>query len=99
MFKTGRETKFHRSGPFYPWVSSSPWNNAPVFTYECYRIGQKLSERVESFHFTHAINSFRVMINGEMRTGPVKQHLRPDFGGIMVLPVSLANISQGVNLL
>jgi hypothetical protein len=91
MLKTGRETKFHRSGPFHPWVSSSPpWHNAPVFTYEYYRIGQKLSERVESFHFTHAINSFRVMINGEMGTESVKQHLRPDFGGIMVLPVGLA---------
>jgi hypothetical protein len=30
------------------------------------------------------------MINVEMRTENVKKHLRPDLGGIMVLPVSLA---------
>ncbi|KAH0562529.1 hypothetical protein GP486_002789, partial [Trichoglossum hirsutum] len=51
-------------------------------------IGQKLSERVESFNFTHAINSFRRMINVEMRNEYVMQHLRPDQKGIMVLPVN-----------
>jgi hypothetical protein len=51
-------------------------------------IGQKLSERVESFHFTHAINAFRRQINVELDAAAVKPCLRQDFGGIMVLPVS-----------
>lgn len=50
-------------------------------------IGQKLSERVESFHFTHAINSFRREVNIELGTDSVKSQLRKDMGGIMVLPV------------
>lgn len=51
-------------------------------------IGQKLSERIESFHFTHAINAFRRRVNVELDTAAVKPCLRQDFGGIMVLPVS-----------
>ncbi|KAI9769857.1 MAG: hypothetical protein M1835_006652 [Candelina submexicana] len=51
-------------------------------------IGQKLSERVESYHFTHAINSFRRQVNVELGTDAVKHHLRKDFGGIMVLPIN-----------
>ncbi|KFY38955.1 hypothetical protein V494_04161 [Pseudogymnoascus sp. VKM F-4513 (FW-928)] len=51
-------------------------------------IGQKLSERVESFHFTHAINSFRRSINVELANEGVQTVLRPDLGGIMVLPVN-----------
>ncbi|KAI9722006.1 MAG: hypothetical protein M1812_001966 [Candelaria pacifica] len=51
-------------------------------------IGQKLSERVESYHFTHAINSFRRQVNVELGTDAVKGHLRKDFGGIMVLPIN-----------
>lgn len=52
-------------------------------------IGQKLSERVESFHFTHAINSFRRHINVELKDPAVRPHLR-DGGkvGMMVLPVN-----------
>lgn len=50
-------------------------------------IGQKLSERMESFHFTHAINAFRREVNVELGTDAVKAHLRKDMGGIMVLPV------------
>ena len=50
-------------------------------------IGQKLSERVESFHFTHAINAFRRQINKELEVDAVKPWLRQDLGGIMVLPV------------
>lgn len=50
-------------------------------------IGQKLSERVESFHFTHAINSFRRMLNVELRNETVRPHLRDDVG-IMVLPIN-----------
>lgn len=53
------------------------------------RIGQKLSERVESFHFTHAINAFRRQINMELEVEEVRPWLRRDFGGIMVLPVCI----------
>jgi hypothetical protein len=51
-------------------------------------IGQKLSERMESYHFTHAINAFRRDVNVELGTDNVKAHIRPDMGGIMVLPVN-----------
>lgn len=51
-------------------------------------IGQKLSERVESFHFTHAINAFRRQINLELNADVVKPWLRPDLGGVMVLPIN-----------
>ncbi|EWC45466.1 hypothetical protein DRE_00865 [Drechslerella stenobrocha 248] len=51
-------------------------------------IGQKLSERVESFHFTHAINGFRRLINLELRDPAVTPHLRKEGVGIMVLPVN-----------
>ncbi|KAF3042263.1 hypothetical protein E8E11_005519 [Didymella keratinophila] len=51
-------------------------------------IGQKLSERMETFHFTHAMNSFRREVNVELGTPDVKRHLRRDMGGVMVLPVN-----------
>ncbi|KAL2170045.1 hypothetical protein VTG60DRAFT_5385 [Thermothelomyces hinnuleus] len=51
-------------------------------------IGQKLSERVESFHFTHAVNAFRRAINIELENPAVKSVLRPGQNGIMVLPVN-----------
>jgi hypothetical protein len=53
-------------------------------------IGQKLSERMETFHFTHAMNGFRREVNVELGTPDVKRHLRKDMGGMMVLPVSLS---------
>ena len=52
-------------------------------------IGQKLSQRMETFHFTHAINAFRREVNVELGANDVKRNLRKDMGGIMVLPVSL----------
>lgn len=55
------------------------------------RIGQKLSERVESFHFTHSINGFRRQINKELDSDAVKPCLRQGVGGIMALPVSIKN--------
>lgn len=55
------------------------------------RIGQKLSERVESFHFTHNINRFRRQMNLELQSDPVKPWLRQDLGSVMVLPVGLAD--------
>jgi len=51
-------------------------------------IGQKLSERVESYHFTHAMNSFRREVNVELGSHDVKTTLRKEMGGIMVLPVN-----------
>ncbi|KAG9551230.1 hypothetical protein KCV01_g23134, partial [Aureobasidium melanogenum] len=51
-------------------------------------IGQKLSERMESFHFTHAINAFRREVSVELGTDSVKARLRKNMGGIMVLPVN-----------
>lgn len=51
-------------------------------------IGQKLSERMESFHFTHAMNSFRRQVNVELNNEPVWPHVDKDNGGIMVLPVN-----------
>jgi DDHD domain len=51
-------------------------------------IGQKLSERMDSFHFTHAINSFRREVNVELSSEVVQGNIRKDQGGIMVLPVN-----------
>ncbi|RKF57272.1 putative phospholipase [Erysiphe neolycopersici] len=51
-------------------------------------IGQKLSERVESFNFTHAVNEFRRSMNIEMCNSSVRRVLRKDGFGIMVLPVN-----------
>lgn len=51
-------------------------------------IGQKLSERVESFHFTHAINTFRRSINVELSNEALQHVMRDDLGGLMVLPVN-----------
>jgi hypothetical protein len=51
-------------------------------------IGQKFAERVESFHFTHAITAFRRSINIELRSPEVKSVLREGHNGIMVLPVN-----------
>lgn len=51
-------------------------------------IGQKFAERVESFHFTHAVTAFRRSINIELGSDTVKPVLRDGFNGIMVLPVN-----------
>jgi hypothetical protein len=51
-------------------------------------IGQKLSESMESFHFTHAINAFRRSINVELENEAVQRVLRKDLGGAMVLPIN-----------
>lgn len=51
-------------------------------------IGQKLSERMESFHFTHAVNTLRKNINMELNSELVWPHVRQDHGGIMALPVN-----------
>ncbi|KAL4932920.1 DDHD family phospholipase [Aspergillus undulatus] len=51
-------------------------------------IGQKLSERMESFHFTHAINAFRRQVNVELNSEEVWPHVRDGHSGIMVLPIN-----------
>jgi hypothetical protein len=51
-------------------------------------IGQKLSQRMESFHFTHAINAFRREVNVEIGSKDCKSKLRDEMGGIMVLPIN-----------
>ncbi|EFX06682.1 DNA-directed RNA polymerase 1 subunit [Grosmannia clavigera kw1407] len=51
-------------------------------------VGQKLAERVESFHFTHAINGLRRAVNAELRNPAIQAVLRPDHNGIMLLPVN-----------
>ncbi|KAI1624793.1 DDHD domain-containing protein [Exophiala viscosa] len=50
-------------------------------------IGQKLSERVDSFHFTHAINGLRREFNVELSTEAVKGNTK-NGTGVMVLPVN-----------
>ncbi|GAP92194.1 putative DDHD domain-containing protein [Rosellinia necatrix] len=51
-------------------------------------IGQKLAERVENYHFTHAINAFRRAINVELNNDAVRAVLRDGQHGIMVLPIN-----------
>lgn len=51
-------------------------------------IGQKFAERVESFHFTHAITAFRRSVQLQIRDGSVQSVLRDGHNGIMVLPVN-----------
>jgi hypothetical protein len=55
-------------------------------------IGQKLSERMESYHFTHSINTFRREVNVTLGDDSVKLDLRDSVGGIMVLPVSCSDM-------
>ncbi|KAI1433083.1 DDHD domain-containing protein [Xylaria sp. CBS 124048] len=51
-------------------------------------IGQKLAERVENYHFTHAINAFRRAMNIELNHNAVKAVLREGQIGIMALPIN-----------
>lgn len=55
-------------------------------------IGQKFAERVESFHFTHAVNAFRRAVNVELQNDFVKSALREEQHGIMVLPVNWRHV-------
>jgi hypothetical protein len=58
-------------------------------------IGQKLSERVESFNFTHSINALRRQINVELSSDVVQSNPRKHLGGLTVLPVSIIAHSFG----
>ena len=51
-------------------------------------IGQKFAERVESFHFTHAINAFRRSVNIELGNPVVQQVVREGQNGLMILPLN-----------
>ncbi|KAM3487398.1 hypothetical protein MY3957_009310 [Beauveria namnaoensis] len=51
-------------------------------------IGQKIAERVESYHFTHAINSFRRAVNIELGNPTIQNVLRADQNGFMILPLN-----------
>lgn len=51
-------------------------------------IGQKLSERMESFNFTYAVNSFRCEMKRELTNSDVKKVLREDFDGVTMVPVN-----------
>lgn len=46
-------------------------------------IGQKLAEKVENYHFTHAINGFRRAVNMELGSEAVKAALRRGQNGIV----------------
>ncbi|RMZ76536.1 hypothetical protein DV738_g4927, partial [Chaetothyriales sp. CBS 135597] len=50
-------------------------------------IGQKLSEKVDSFHFTYAINDVRRQVNVELSSDPVRRHIAQSTG-MMLLPVN-----------
>ncbi|RDA86320.1 hypothetical protein CP532_4323 [Ophiocordyceps camponoti-leonardi (nom. inval.)] len=51
-------------------------------------IGQKFAERVESFHFTHAINAFRRAVNMDMASPSVQSVVRKGQNGLMILPLN-----------
>lgn len=51
-------------------------------------IGQKIAERVESYHFTHAINSFRRSVNTDLHSPSVQKVMRDGCNGFMILPLN-----------
>jgi hypothetical protein len=51
-------------------------------------IGQKIAERVESYHFTHAINGFRRIVDSEFQSPAVQEILDNDQSRLMVLPLN-----------
>ncbi|KAI0485375.1 DDHD domain-containing protein [Xylaria cf. heliscus] len=63
-------------------------NQVTDLVFVVHGIGQKLAERVENYHFTHAINAFRRAINVELNNDAVRAVLRDGQNGIMVLPIN-----------
>ena len=63
-------------------------NQATDLVLVVHGIGQKLAERVETYHFTHAVNTFRRAVNRELRNEAVRPVLREGQNNIMVLPVN-----------
>ncbi|KAL7784656.1 DDHD domain-containing protein [Trichoderma ceciliae] len=51
-------------------------------------IGQKIAERVESYHFTHAINGFRRIVDSEFQSPAVQEILHNNRSRLMVLPLN-----------
>lgn len=51
-------------------------------------IGQKIAERVESYHFTHAINGFRRIVDAEFQSPAVQEVLQNNQSRLMVLPLN-----------
>ncbi|RFU78290.1 hypothetical protein TARUN_3942 [Trichoderma arundinaceum] len=51
-------------------------------------IGQKIAERVESYHFTHAINGFRRIVDSEFQSPAVQEILHNSQSRLMVLPLN-----------
>ncbi|KAI0403004.1 DDHD domain-containing protein [Xylaria palmicola] len=100
--KKGSQQQFPSRGPLFP--SNSHGDNRNETCLACkvakdrsqvtdlvfviHGIGQKLAERVENYHFTHAINAFRRSINIELNNGAVRAVLREGQNGIMVLPIN-----------
>jgi hypothetical protein len=87
--KTSTTRRMH-SGASTSQTSAAPRTERPPVSdlvLVIHGIGQKLSERIETYHFTHAINAFRREINVELAATDTKRHLRKDARGIMVLPV------------
>ncbi|KAI9886154.1 MAG: hypothetical protein M1823_002057 [Watsoniomyces obsoletus] len=69
------------------WLLEQP-QNVTDLVLVIHGIGQKLSERIESFHFTHLVNSFRRQIHVELGNPAVRGLLRPGHGGTMTLPIN-----------
>ncbi|KAI0876338.1 DDHD domain-containing protein [Hypoxylon argillaceum] len=63
-------------------------NQVTDLVFVIHGIGQKLAERVENYHFTHAINAFRRAMNVELNNDAVRAVLRDGQNGIMVLPIN-----------
>lgn len=75
------------------WASAKParQRNTAVkspISYSWLMESAKNLQRVESFHFTHAINAFRRAVNIEMANPIVQQVLRKDQNGLMILPLN-----------
>ncbi|EHK17795.1 uncharacterized protein TRIVIDRAFT_43365 [Trichoderma virens Gv29-8] len=51
-------------------------------------IGQKIAERVESYHFTHAVNGFRRLVDSEFQSPVVQEILHNSQSRLMVLPLN-----------
>ncbi|KAI9374880.1 DDHD domain-containing protein [Aspergillus egyptiacus] len=84
-----RDVRPGRSGEFCYACAMEESRPTPTdLVFVIHGIGQKLSERMESFHFTHAINAFRRQINVELNSEEVWPHVRDGHGGIMVLPIN-----------
>ncbi|KAK2794287.1 hypothetical protein FQN52_008645 [Onygenales sp. PD_12] len=88
MHQAGQGEAFNRRPICYACQIEDKRPTATDLVFVIHGIGQKLSERVESFHFTHAINAFRRQVNIELNSDSVWPHMRPELESIMVLPVN-----------